>query len=470
MPVAATPTPPGHPVLDEGPVTPRPVGEPSGHPFTGGPNGVFGWVKTSSYAIVDQGLFAGAHLLVNVLLARWLATSEYGAFAVAYSLLMFLGQFHTALLTEPMLVLGASKYATQARRYLAFLIYGHVGLTMLASALLSLAAVVLLAFSAAAAARTLVAVAIAAPPILLLWLSRRAMYMRFAPAKAMAGGALYGLLALSLIAALHHGGRISAVSALGTLGVCSLVVGGGLVRVLRPQWRRRDSALRAADILADHWQFGKWLGANGAVSWTLNDAILPAIALSAGVGAAGVFRAYQYLLLPVFHFLSALNLIVVPWASRRYDAAGLPAIRRVVRAFTLVAILTSSAYGYLVYAFREPLVRTIFGPEYLAHVDVLRIWAIAPLILALAQGMQVAARVLQRTSILFLSQVAAAAVAVIAYAALLPRFGLWGGIWARLFTYAAQVTALTALYLRAVQAGVPAERAQPAALATGDHA
>jgi hypothetical protein len=41
------------------------------------------WFKKGSLAVLDQGLFSGANFIVNILLARWLAPEEYGAFAVA---------------------------------------------------------------------------------------------------------------------------------------------------------------------------------------------------------------------------------------------------------------------------------------------------------------------------------------------------------------------------------------------------
>ena len=55
------------------------------------PIGWRGLVRLGSqggWAVVDQALFAGSNLLVNVLLARWLSGAEYGAFVTAYSVLV----------------------------------------------------------------------------------------------------------------------------------------------------------------------------------------------------------------------------------------------------------------------------------------------------------------------------------------------------------------------------------------------
>src|SRR5439155_722855 len=82
-----------------------------------GPAGLLRWVGRGSWAIADQGLFAGTNFLLNVMLARWLSPGEYGAFAVGLAAVFFVGTFHSALLTEPMLVFGPGKYADRAGAY-----------------------------------------------------------------------------------------------------------------------------------------------------------------------------------------------------------------------------------------------------------------------------------------------------------------------------------------------------------------
>src|SRR3979409_2655145 len=94
------------------------------------------WIRRGSWAIADQGLFAMANVLLNVMLARWLAPAEYGAFAVAYSAFLFIGALHAALLIEPMLVFGPGRYASRLAGYLNVLIRGNYVLTIPGSLLL----------------------------------------------------------------------------------------------------------------------------------------------------------------------------------------------------------------------------------------------------------------------------------------------------------------------------------------------
>ena len=46
----------------------------------------FTWIHKSVLAVMDQGLVSGSNFLIGVLLARWLAPEQFGAYALAFSL------------------------------------------------------------------------------------------------------------------------------------------------------------------------------------------------------------------------------------------------------------------------------------------------------------------------------------------------------------------------------------------------
>ncbi|MGH7626911.1 MAG: hypothetical protein ACREOJ_16545, partial [Gemmatimonadaceae bacterium] len=83
------------------------------------------WAGRGVWAITDQGLFAVSNFAMNILLARWLTPTEYGAFAIAYSVFLLFGTLHTALLTEPMLIFGSVKYEADFAAYMRVLLRGH---------------------------------------------------------------------------------------------------------------------------------------------------------------------------------------------------------------------------------------------------------------------------------------------------------------------------------------------------------
>jgi len=88
------------------------------------------WSMRGGMAILDQGLSSGSNFILNILLARWLAPADYGAFAVVFAVFLFLSGFHNALLLEPMSVLGPGRYPDQIETYLAIQVRLHFALTV----------------------------------------------------------------------------------------------------------------------------------------------------------------------------------------------------------------------------------------------------------------------------------------------------------------------------------------------------
>src|ERR1700733_11575031 len=94
--------------------------EPSPPRSTGA--GGWRWPPSEAFSVLDQLLFNGANFGFNILLARWLGLSAYGAFAVGLSVFFLAGAMHTAVLTEPMMVFGSGKYSTRFSWYIGLLV------------------------------------------------------------------------------------------------------------------------------------------------------------------------------------------------------------------------------------------------------------------------------------------------------------------------------------------------------------
>src|SRR4051794_33143169 len=134
------------------------------------------WGFKAGFAVLDQGLFALSNFIINVVMARWLAPQDYGAFTLAYSVFIVLGTVHTALLADPLIVFGAGKYKDHFAAYHRSVIGAHWRLAAAASLLLGAAGVLLLTFGQREIGLALLAAAAASPFILLLWLMRRSCY------------------------------------------------------------------------------------------------------------------------------------------------------------------------------------------------------------------------------------------------------------------------------------------------------
>ena len=68
------------------------------------------WSHRGVLAILDQGLISGSNFVVAILLARWLTPKEYGTYALAFEVFLFMAALYGSLILEPMSVFGPSLY------------------------------------------------------------------------------------------------------------------------------------------------------------------------------------------------------------------------------------------------------------------------------------------------------------------------------------------------------------------------
>lgn len=375
------------------------------------------WSQKSGFAVLDQGLFAGANFLVNILLARWLEPAQYGAFAVAYSAFLLLAAFHTAILTEPMLVFGAGKYAENFPNYLGMLIRAHWAITGVIALMLGLAAVVSWQLGFEDMAEALAGLAISSPFILLLWLVRRAFYVRSQPQWAASGGVLYILLMLIGMVGLYRNGWLSAVLALVLIGFVSLAVSLWLSTLLRPQGRFGGSNPTPSLVLQDHWGYGRWSTATTVLMWAPSNIYYMFLPAWVGLEGSAALRAVRNLVMPILHATSAIAALLIPQFTRLFKDHGPEGLHRLGRFAMIMFAAEAVVYWGLLVTFRHQLMTWLYGGQYGEYGDLLILLGVLPLFDGAVAVFGGALRARQRPKQVFWCYVASGCVAL--------TFGLW---------------------------------------------
>ena len=71
------------------------------------------------YGLADQGLISATNFVTLLVLGRALTPSDFGAFALVYTVLIFINSLQSALVTQPHNVLGAAREGLIYRRFTA---------------------------------------------------------------------------------------------------------------------------------------------------------------------------------------------------------------------------------------------------------------------------------------------------------------------------------------------------------------
>ncbi|MGD0126145.1 MAG: glycosyltransferase [Terriglobia bacterium] len=386
------------------------------------------WVGKGALAITDQGLLSGSNFLLGVLLARWLTPNQYGAFALGFSIFLFLSGLHNAFFLEPMSVLGPESYSECIVGYLKKLLGLHFVFTFLLS-MLTVAAIPFLRFFAADQALTsaLWGVSVAVPLILFQWLCRRAAYLRLAPGLAAASSAVYCLALILLLMVFNKQGWLSPFT--GFL-VPSLATFPAILMLLVSLPRRTDSTAGPAgsEIVRRHWEYGRWVVGGTTANWLSGNAYYLIVAALLPIGDLAAFRALRNFTSPCAQALVAINLLVLPWASARFAKEGIPGLRRRTRQLAWLFGAAALAYLAAIWLFGSKIMSFLYAGRYNQFAPLLLLSTAPLLFTAVAMGSEVAVQVMQAPSEVFLAYSVSGALTVLTGIVFTHYWGLAGGL------------------------------------------
>lgn len=385
------------------------------------------WGIRSSLSIIDQGLTSGAGLLLNLLLARWLSSEAYGAFSVAFATVLFLFGFSSALLLEPMSVLGPACYSSQMLGYFRAQLKLHTALVVSLSGILGVAAVVIaLTGGKHELVQALAGSALALPFLLLLWLIRRMCYVMHRPYMAVWGSASYLICVVAGLWLLRTTSRLSSFSAFVLIGAASIPATVVLLRQLGIIGGSVGQGLDWRTVASANWQYGRWLVASTVLFSVTTQTQTYLVAALLGLGAAGTLRALQIPALVMTQIVTAFGLLVLPALARDFGSGHLERLRRKAILVSLFLTILALAYAGFLALFVGPVERILFAGKFSAGRWLIPLLALIPVFNAFATGFSMALRASQKPHFDLLANAVAAPAALISALILIRLWGVSG--------------------------------------------
>lgn len=327
---------------------------------------VLKWCVQGGASVLQQGLFAGAHFAVNILLARWLSPASYGVFALAYSLYLLLLAFYMATFYDPVLIFGASRYSEVFPQYIRTLTRAHLILVPPIWLIAGFAGRFLASSGDMEIRRTLLALAVAAPILLLVWLCRAAFYAQLQIWQGTAAGAFYLASLVGSVWILHRWGILSSATALLAMAAGSLLVSGwGFSKICRDASANAIPAdLKFATVVADHWRYGKWAALTAVVAWFPVNIYYTLLPSRFGMQSAATLRALMNLMYPLLHALLSLVSVLVPTLVRTRQRFGFENMRRTVWRLAALIVPAGIVYLCVLIRLRDPILHLLYGDRY----------------------------------------------------------------------------------------------------------
>ncbi|MFQ5408082.1 MAG: hypothetical protein ACE5FI_06630 [Anaerolineales bacterium] len=406
------------------------------------------WGPRVGYSVADQAVVSGTSLGLNLLLVRTLPADAYGVFALAFAAFLFLSGFHSALLLEPLGVVGPARYRNRRPAYFRAAALLHVGLGLIFVVVVAVGVVIAQHWSPPLVP-ALLALAIATPAILLFWLVRQECYVEMQPRLALRTSAMYAAGVGVVLWVLASTGQLSPAGALLAMAAASIFASVTVWRRLHSGARSREVQLR--EVLRDHWAYGRWATGSALVNWLSSTAYLPVVGLLGGLEAAGVFRALQILVFPLQKVVAALGQLFLPWLSTRRAALGDAYVRRVLPRLSALNLILAIVYVLALLAVARWGIRLLYGGAYAQFAWLVPYLGAAVILEALAGGGYVALKALERPDAIFAAQLAGALLTFSGGVLLVRDFGLLGAGVGTAVTAAVIAGSLAIFLLRALR-------------------
>jgi len=388
------------------------------------------WAAKGGLALLDFGLYSGSNFLLGILLARWMAPEQYGAYALAFSIFILVTFLYQALLLEPLSVFSGTTYSKNLRGYLKSNFWLHWGVSAVICVLLGATAIAAKVWwHSPASAMAFAGVTAATPFILIHVLGRRSFYLKLSPGPAAFGSSFYCLLVVSGSFLVYKLGWLSPFSAFLVMGLAALVGGVIMVFQLNAKLEPATEQMYLHETWKKHWEYGKWALGTCIVGWIPTYVYIPLVSKIAGLVVTAELRALMNLGGPVLQTYAALSMLFLPYAARVQAEQGRHGSKALTRKLTALFVVGATAYWIVLIPLRRPLFNLLYAGKYMDASSLLPLFAAETVIWSAALGPAIVLRAMEYPRSLFFANGAASVVAIVFGIPATRYFGLPGVIW-----------------------------------------
>jgi O-antigen/teichoic acid export membrane protein len=415
-------------------------------------------------SLADPGAMVSAGIVVNVLLARWLAAEQYAGFVLAFGLFLLLAAVHNVLVLEPMSIVGPSADSGNAADYFEAQIWVHLAFSAALAVPLVLAGALVAIFAHNSYfAGAFFGAGLALPFILLLRFARRVCNILQRPAVAL-GGTLcnFGFLLVGVLA-LEARHKLTPLHVFFVLGFSCLCAGLLLFHKLQIGLdESRECSVSWKSAAGENWRYGRSLVGGALASATLGQSAIVLAPLFLGLGGAARLYAMQIPALVMLQCATAAGMMLLPGFARESFLGNSKRVRQLAHRVSLSLAAVSLVVGAILYFAAAPLERLLFGGKFAGAAWLMPWLLVIPVAAGFASGYSLALRGLKRPEYDILATRIAAIVSVQTAFLFMP---LWGFAGAAISLASGYVVHAAVVYVCFLQAAASERRefaAQPA--------
>lgn len=390
--------------------------------------------RRAFWGILDHGLFSITNFALSIVLARWLPATDYGAFAIAFSVFLLIAALQIGTIIEPMLIFGSGRYGRCFPAYVRTVTRAHFVVMACCSVLLLVMASALAAVGNAAVAMAFVGLAIATPFFLFASVRRRVFYVDGRVHFAALTSAILLITSFAAMYGLMRANRLSAFSGFIAIGAAGALSAALSVFLEETRDESSQDAPSLAEMAKEHWRYARWGTPAIAMSWVLVNAFVVGVPILTDVQAAAGLRAMLNLIQPPIQLLNALGTVMLPSLVR---AGNSERFRKIARSSLLVFVIVALAYVVPVVMFAKSIAALLYHSRYTGMTGLIDYLIPVPVLCAVITACVIVLQAREKPRPVFVSWATGALGAVIVGIPLIVHFGVRGAAAAISISYCA---------------------------------
>jgi O-antigen/teichoic acid export membrane protein len=401
----------------------------------------------TALSLADQGIASATNFLTGVIIARACSKEELGLYMLGFSVILFMTDLQTSLITTPYMV-----YSPRLKERAHALYTGSTLIHQSAFCLITMigvtcgAAIVSHGIGPRGLGPVLWALVLVIALIMLREHARRVSFARLMLKTAFIFDTSIAVCQIGGLLLLAHFGLLSASRAYWIVGaICGVAV---LVWLWWDNEYYEPQLKESLTDLKKNWAFGKWVFASGLV-WTISMNLYPwLLAFFHGTASAGVWAACVGVVSIGNTALLGIQNLVGPKIAHKYAAEGPGALRRLVLTISIAVALPISVLCIVLTRWGDGIISLLYGRQYAGNGLVVSILAWNLLVTAIAFSFSRALFAIERAEMDFLGNAAAFCIMISLGLWLVRSFGPLGGAIGLLSANIAGSTVRAGTFLR----------------------
>jgi O-antigen/teichoic acid export membrane protein len=388
--------------------------------------------------MVDQGFASASNFAVGIVVARVAGKAGFGAYAVAYSVWLVMGNIQDAIITDPMAIENDARQPDAADR-LRIGIAAELAMGVVAAAIIAVLGIGFLVAGSHMIGIALLTVAPCIPFLLVQDYWRWVGFMQARPDRSLINDTVFNFVQAASLAVLVIAGMRSVSMAIAAWGIGAVAAA---IYGLR-QYSVRPTVHGGVAMMRSRWSMSKWLLASGIAGWGSSQAYPLLAGPAVGDTGLGGLKAAQSLISgPCLVLLQAGGSIGLPEASNALEHEGWGRMQRVCRWVTIAGVASVGLVAIVVLVAGRWLLDRIYGPGFGEYANTAKIVALAFLVQSFSLGGLLGLKASRNTRELFRIGVLLLVVSTIAMVAFSYAWGIEGTAWSMVVTAAVTDVAL----------------------------